>query len=129
MPKNSYVSFHASHLTLHIPLWLNKYMASHLKVTVGQFSDRGSKPTNQDYCGVKIPDENLCKTKGIAIAIADGISSSDVSQIASKMVVTSFLTDYFSTPEAWSVKKSAERVLSATNSWLNSHSPIIERSC
>jgi hypothetical protein len=37
-------------------------MASQLKVTVGQFSDRGSKPTNQDCCGVKIPDEVLCHT-------------------------------------------------------------------
>ena len=118
MPKDSYVSFHASHLTLHIPLWLNKYMASHLKVTVGQFSDRGRKPTNQDYCGVKIPDENLCKTKGIAIAIADGISSSEQSKEASTACVTGFLADYFSTPETWSVKKSVQQVLTALNSWL-----------
>lgn len=93
-------------------------MASQLKVTVGQFSDQGSKPTNQDYCGVKIPDENLCKTKGIAIAIADGISSSEHSQEASNACVTGFLADYFSTPETWSVKKSVQQVLTALNSWL-----------
>ncbi len=93
-------------------------MASQLKVTVGQFSDRGSKPTNQDCCGVEIPDENLCKTKGIAIAIADGISSSEHSQEASSACITGFLADYFSTPETWSVKKSVQQVLTALNGWL-----------
>jgi serine/threonine protein kinase len=95
-------------------------MASQLKVTVGQFSDKGSKPTNQDYCGVQIPDEVLCKTKGIAIAIADGISSSEHSKEASQACVTGFLADYFSTPETWSVKKSTQQVLTALNSWLYS---------
>lgn len=93
-------------------------MASQLKVTVGQFSDRGSKPTNQDCCGVKIPDEVLCQTKGIAIAIADGISSSEHSKEASSACITGFLADYFSTPETWSVKKSVQQVLTALNGWL-----------
>ncbi len=93
-------------------------MSSKLKVTVGQFSDRGSKPTNQDCCGVKIPDEVLCQTKGIAIAIADGISSSEHSQEASSACITGFLADYFSTPETWSVKKSVQQVLTALNGWL-----------
>jgi serine/threonine protein phosphatase PrpC len=95
-------------------------MASKLKVNVGQFTDKGNKPANQDYCGVKIPDENLCTAKGIAIAIADGISSSEHSKEASQACVTGFLSDYFSTPETWSVKKSVEQVLTALNSWLYS---------
>ncbi|HYD33484.1 MAG TPA: bifunctional protein-serine/threonine kinase/phosphatase, partial [Methylophilaceae bacterium] len=57
--------------------------------------------------------------KGIAIAVADGISSSDVSHIAAESAVTGFLEDYYSTSEAWSVRTSAERVLVATNSWLH----------
>ena len=93
-------------------------MASQLKVTVGQFSDRGSKPTNQDCCGVEIPDDNLCQSKGIAIAIADGISSSEHSKEASSACITGFLADYFSTPETWSVKKSVQQVLTALNGWL-----------
>jgi len=58
-------------------------------------------------------------SKGIAIALADGISSSDVSHIASQAAVTGFLEDYFCTSEAWSVKKSVQRVLMASNSWLH----------
>ena len=95
-------------------------MPSQLKVSIGQYSDKGRKEINQDFHGVYIPEEPLLTSKGIAIALADGISSSDVGQIASESTVTSFLEDYFSTSETWSVKKSAQRVLTATNSWLYS---------
>jgi serine/threonine protein phosphatase PrpC len=94
-------------------------MPDELKISVGQHSDKGRKETNQDFHGVLIPKEPLLTTKGVAIALADGISSSNVSQIASESAVKSFLTDYFCTSESWSVKTSAHRVLAATNSWLN----------
>ena len=51
--------------------------------------------------------------------LSDGISSSNVSQIASQSTVKSFLTDYYCTSESWSVKTSAHRVIAATNSWLH----------
>jgi serine/threonine protein phosphatase PrpC len=94
-------------------------MPSELKISVGQHSDKGRKETNQDFHGVLIPKEPLLTTKGIVIALADGISSSNVSQVASESAVKSFLTDYYCTSESWSVKTSAHRVLAATNSWLN----------
>jgi serine/threonine protein phosphatase PrpC/aminoglycoside phosphotransferase len=95
-------------------------MTSQLQISVGQYSDKGRKETNQDFHGIYIPNEPHLSTKGIAIALADGISSSDVSQIASQSAVTSFLQDYYCTSDAWSVKTSVERVLAATNSWLYS---------
>lgn len=94
-------------------------MSTQLKIAVGQCSDKGRKETNQDFHGVLIPKEPLLTSKGIAVALADGISSSDVSQIASEAAVTGFLEDYFCTSETWSVKNSAYRVLMATNSWLH----------
>jgi serine/threonine protein phosphatase PrpC len=97
-------------------------MSGQLKISVGQHSDRGRKAINQDFHGVYSPKEPLLSAKGIAIALADGISSSDVSHIASEATVKGFLEDYFCTSEAWSVKKSAQRVLTATNSWLHSQS-------
>ena len=97
-------------------------MSSQLQVSFGQHSDRGRKEINQDAHGVYIPKEPLLSSKGIAIALADGISSSNVSQIASEATITGFLEDYFCTSEAWSVKNSAQRVLMATNSWLHSQS-------
>ena len=95
-------------------------MTSQLKISVGQHTDKGRKEINQDFYGVYIPKEPQLSSKGIAIALADGISSSEVSQVASQAAVSSFLEDYFCTSEAWSVKKSAQQVLTATNSWLYS---------
>jgi len=91
-----------------------------LRVSVGQHSDRGRKSVNQDFYGWRLPDEPLLGSKGIAVALADGIGSSDVSQVAAEFAVMAFLDDYYSTSETWSVKKSADRVLAAANSWLHS---------
>ena len=96
------------------------YMSNALKISVGQHSDKGRKESNQDFHGVCIPREPQLSSKGVAIALADGISSSAVSQVASQAAVTTFLQDYYCTSEAWSVKKSAERILTATNAWLHS---------
>ncbi|CUJ29468.1 bifunctional protein-serine/threonine kinase/phosphatase [Achromobacter kerstersii] len=93
--------------------------AACLQVAVGQHTEPGRKPVNQDFHGLCVPAEPLLGAKGIAIALADGISSSQVSHIASETAVASFLEDYYCTPETWSVKKSAHKVLSATNGWLH----------
>jgi serine/threonine protein phosphatase PrpC len=93
---------------------------SQLKISIGQHSDKGRKETNQDFHGVYVPNEPQLSSKGIAIVLADGVSSSDVSHIASETAVTGFLEDYFCTSDAWSVKKSAQQVLMAVNSWLHS---------
>ena len=42
-----------------------------------------------------------------------------MSGAASEVAVKSFLEDYYCTPDAWSVKTSAQRVLMAANSWLH----------
>jgi serine/threonine protein phosphatase PrpC/ribosomal protein L39E len=97
-------------------------MSDVLAISVGQYSDKGRKDINQDFHGVLVPKEPVLSTKGIAIAIADGISSSDVSHIASEASVRGLLDDYFCTSETWSVKKSAAQVLTASNSWLHSQS-------
>ncbi len=94
-------------------------MPSQLVISLGQHSDAGRKPLNQDFHGACIPTDAQLASKGIAIALADGISSSEVSHIASETAVASFLSDYFCTSDAWSVKQSAQRVLVAVNSWLH----------
>ena len=93
-------------------------MATQLHISVGHCSDKGRKPLNQDFHGIVSPKEPLLSSKGIAVALADGISSSEVSQIASEASVQGFLEAYYSTSESWSVKTSVQRVLQATNSWL-----------
>ncbi|MDG4811464.1 bifunctional protein-serine/threonine kinase/phosphatase [Hydrogenovibrio sp. 3SP14C1] len=94
-------------------------MENTLNISIGQHSDKGRKPINQDFYGVYTPKEPLLSTKGISIALADGISSSQVSQEASESAVSSFLADYYCTSDAWSVKTSAYKVLLAINAWLH----------
>ncbi|MDE1545110.1 bifunctional protein-serine/threonine kinase/phosphatase [Dechloromonas agitata] len=94
-------------------------MAHHLNISLGQYSDKGRKPCNQDFHGACLPREPQLGAKGIAVALADGISSSEVSQEAAQSAVTGFLEDYYCTSDAWSVKKSGEHVLTAVNSWLH----------
>lgn len=93
-------------------------MPQSLLVTVGQYSTKGRKSVNQDFFGACLPQEPQRSTKGVCVAVADGISSSDVSHIASESAVSGFFADYYCTSEAWSVKTSALRVLGALNSWL-----------
>ncbi|MCB2017058.1 MAG: protein phosphatase 2C domain-containing protein, partial [Hydrogenophaga sp.] len=92
---------------------------SELSIRSGQHSDKGRKAVNQDFHGLCVPAQPLLGAKGIAIALADGISSSDAGHIASESAVKSFLDDYYCTSDAWSVKTSAQRVIAAANAWLH----------
>ncbi len=98
------------------------HMDEILKVSIGQASDRGRKSINQDFHVAMTPGDTLLRSKGVAIAVADGISSSDVSQQASETALKGFIEDYYSTPESWTVKTSVLRVMQATNSWLYAQS-------
>lgn len=94
-------------------------MHTTLRLTLGQASDKGRKETNQDFHGALSPKEPLASLKGVCVAVADGISTSQVSGEASEAAVRSFLEDYYCTSEAWTVKTSVERVMGAVNSWLH----------
>jgi serine/threonine protein kinase len=89
-----------------------------LGVSIGSATNKGVKPINQDFMGSLIPEEPLLSAKGIVLAMADGISSSQVSQIASQTAISSFLDDYYCTSESWSVKSSVQKVVRSINSWL-----------
>lgn len=89
-----------------------------LKIEIGQHSIAGRKPRNDDSYGVVVPDGHVLEAKGIAIAIADGMSSSEAAKEASECCVRSFLDDYYATHESWTVKRSVATVLKAVNAWL-----------
>lgn len=92
------------------------------RLAIGQHSDAGRKPLNQDFHGVAQPTDVQRRSRGVALAIADGISSSAVSQIASAAAVRGFLEDYYGTAESWTVRRAAHCVLAATNGWLHAQS-------
>ncbi|QEI14039.1 bifunctional protein-serine/threonine kinase/phosphatase [Cellvibrio japonicus] len=94
------------------------HLQSPLHISFAQKSDAGHKPENQDTVGARLPDGNLLTTKGIAIAIADGVSSSKAAREASQTAIAGFLNDYYATPDTWSTQQSAMRVIQALNSSL-----------
>ncbi len=95
-------------------------MQNTLSISLGQSSSAGVKADNEDFFGALIPKDGSLESKGIAIAIADGMSGSDGGKEASQMSVRMFLDDYYSTSQSWSVKKAVTKVMSAMNSWLYS---------
>jgi len=100
-------------------------MNNSLAVTIGQASIAGIKAENEDFLGCYIPsseteDATQLESKGIAIAIADGMSGSDGGKEASQVSVSQFLSDYYGTPESWTVKQAASKILTALNTWLYS---------
>jgi serine/threonine protein phosphatase PrpC len=90
-----------------------------LSVSLGQASNKGRKAENQDFHGAHVPDGHAMSLKGITVALADGISTSDVSHIAAETAVKSLLIDYYATPDSWAARTAASTVISSTNSWLH----------
>lgn len=93
-------------------------MSHELQIEYGQYSSAGRKPRNDDSYGIVIPEGHVLTSKGAAIAIADGMSSSEAAKEASECCVRSFLEDYYGTHESWTVKRSVATVLKAVNAWI-----------
>ena len=93
-------------------------MPSKLEIDYAFRSEAGVKENNDDVCKVCVPQGALLQSKGVAAAIADGVSSSEGGGHASQVCVKSFLNDYLSTPDSWAVKTSASKVLDSINRWL-----------
>ncbi|WP_190600106.1 bifunctional protein-serine/threonine kinase/phosphatase [Candidatus Vesicomyidisocius sp. SY067_SCS001] len=93
-----------------------------LKVIVSSHSIAGVKMENQDACACYVPNLQTLQFKGIVGVIADGVSACERAKEASGCCVKGFLSDYYSTPESWSIEHSASTVISALNNWLYSQS-------
>jgi serine/threonine protein kinase len=94
------------------------YLQSQLDIRIGQISEAGRKQHNEDAIGIRIPSGSLLASKGIVAIVADGVSAAEAGKEASELSVHSFISDYFSTHDAWSVKTSGGKVLTALNRWL-----------
>ena len=94
------------------------HLESALNVTIGQCSKAGIKPNNEDAIGVRAPSGNTLINKGIVAAIADGVSAAEKGKEASHTAIRSFLNDYYSTHDTWSIQTSGLKVLTSLNQWL-----------
>ncbi|WP_456415999.1 protein kinase domain-containing protein [Thiolapillus sp.] len=99
-------------------------MANTLEIDYAVASEKGDKEENADAADALLPTGNALLNKGIAAAICDGMSSSEGGVIAAQTCVRSFMQDYLSTPDSWTVKHSATKVLGALNRWLWSQGQV-----
>ena len=88
-----------------------------LGISYGGASLAGAQPVNEDAFAASPPH----RLKGAVAVIADGLSSGERAQKASQTVVTEFIDEYLATPDTWTVKTSAARVLNALNRWCCHH--------
>ena len=98
-----------------------EHIQAELSFTVAQRSVGGNKSDNEDAIGICIPKASILKNKGAVASIADGVSTSEAGKEASETCIGNFISDYYSTPDSWSVSKSASQILTALNRWLYSH--------
>ena len=88
-----------------------------LSISYGGASLAGARAVNEDAFAAAPPD----RLKGAVAVIADGVSNGEQADKASQTAVTEFIDEYLATPETWTVKASAARVLNALNRWLCHH--------
>ena len=88
-----------------------------LGISYGGASLAGGRAVNEDAFAAAPTD----RLKGAVAVIADGLSSCRFAQKASQTAVTEFIDEYLATPETWTVKASAARVLNALNRWFCQH--------
>lgn len=86
------------------------------QLDIASFCEAGVKPINEDAVGFEQPEESYAlENKGIALALADGVSTAEAGREASRTAVDRFLEEYYQTPDTWSVASSGEKVLSTIN--------------
>ncbi|HKB84177.1 MAG TPA: PP2C family serine/threonine-protein phosphatase [Burkholderiales bacterium] len=74
---------------------------------------------NEDFHGIVTPhEEREAQTRGIAIAIADGVSGNGGGRLASETAVKSLLRDFYGAPVTWNITQALDKLLRSINDWL-----------
>jgi len=95
-----------------------------LIVSTGHQSVAGIRSRNEDFIGMVTPDEPERSSKGLIMAIADGVSGNEGGREAAEYSVRGLLTDYYATPDTWEITTALEKVLVAINSWVQQQGSI-----
>ncbi len=95
-----------------------------LLVNAAHATRTGLRDRNEDFVGMVTPNQPELSTKGLLAAVADGVSGNEGGREASEYAVRGLLTDYYATPDTWSVTQALERVLKATNSWVHQQGTV-----
>ncbi|HEX7812842.1 MAG TPA: protein phosphatase 2C domain-containing protein, partial [Burkholderiales bacterium] len=90
-----------------------------LQLRLGYASAAVPGKSNEDFYGIVTPSEEPeAASRGIAVAIADGVSGNGAGRLASETTVKSLLRDFYGAPVAWNIPHALDKLLRATNDWL-----------
>jgi serine/threonine protein phosphatase PrpC len=95
-----------------------------LIISAGHASLSGLRERNEDFVGMVTPHEPELTSKGLIAAVADGVSGNAGGREASEYTVRGLLSDYYATPDTWPVTQALDRVLKATNSWIQQQGSV-----
>lgn len=86
-------------------------------LSFGQAFVAPDRRRHRSSMSVTVPDAELFATRGACALISDSTSRNPLAKQAGDISVRGFIADYFATPDRWDIRQSANRVLSALNSW------------
>jgi serine/threonine protein phosphatase PrpC len=89
-----------------------------LEAQSGYASATGARASNEDYCGIVMPESRTLATKGIIAALADGVGGCGGGREAAEFSVRGLLADYYATPDTWAIPHALDKVLQPINRWL-----------
>ncbi len=92
-----------------------------LTLSFGEASATGPRAENQDALRIVTPTPGLAASKGSLFALADGVSQCADGGLAARATLQALATDYYATPETWTVSQSLDRLLVAHNRWLQAN--------
>ncbi|HVY04417.1 MAG TPA: PP2C family serine/threonine-protein phosphatase [Burkholderiales bacterium] len=90
-----------------------------LRLQLGHATAAVPGKDNEDFHGIVTPrEESEASLRGIAVAIADGVSGNGGGRLASETTVKSLLRDFYGAPAAWNVAHALDKLLRSINDWL-----------
>lgn len=92
---------------------------SMLRVQIGLVTRAGRQAENRDFVAAYMATGNERVTKGVLVAVADGVSAGKGGREAAEISVRGLIDGYYGLPETLGVERAAARAVSAVNRWIH----------
>lgn len=94
--------------------------ATHLQTHIGFVSEKGKRPTNDDYVAGRVENHGARVMPDVLAVIADGMGGGAGGRMAAETTVRGFIDAYCNLPVTLGVDRACARALAAMNRWIYS---------